>query len=498
MAMAYAVPAHAVDWRFEPNVGASATYTDNANRSETDPQDALILGVTPGFTLSSEGSRRVKATLQYGLRGVARFGERSSENLYNNLNAVGKAELVEDFLFIDGSARVSQELISLLGSPADAETGNSNRATVSTYSLSPHIQKRLGTFATAQARYTNSGAIFENNVAANSSVNAFAANMQSGPRFNDLSWGLNYSIRKAVNRNDVDTTFERASAQLGYALTRKFRVFGTVGQDWNDYLSTTGTDGSSYSVGFGWAPTRRSSVEASVGERYFGRTFSFAGNHRTRLSRWTMRYSEDASDITQQFLQQSSRLFWVCDGKEVIESQDAPSGKNCDGPIPAGVLEKDYAQYDLTQTDLASVGLGSTTSLSSKGVYIIKSLNAGVSWDLGRLGLGLTLNDTRRLYQVLGDAQDHIQSVAGSVSYRLSPQTMANSSLSLSRNSFDPALAGGTAREDDILNLSLGLNHRFADKLNGALTYRHTQRDSSAANSSYDVNSLTATVNMRF
>ena len=64
-----------------------ATYTDNANRSESDPQDALILGVSPGFTLSSEGSRRVKATLQYGLRGVTRFGDQNSESLYHNLNA---------------------------------------------------------------------------------------------------------------------------------------------------------------------------------------------------------------------------------------------------------------------------------------------------------------------------------------------------------------------------------------------------------------------------
>ncbi len=498
MVMAYAVPAHAVDWRFEPSVGASATYTDNANRSETDPQDALILGVTPGFTLSSEGSRRVKATLQYGLRGVARFGERSSENLYHNLNAVGKAELVEDFLFIDGSARVSQELISLLGSPADAETGNSNRATVSTYSLSPYIQKRLGTFATVQARYTNSGAIFENSVAANSSVNAFAANMQSGPRFNDLSWGLNYSIRKAVNRNDVDTTFERASAQLGYALTRKFRVFGTVGQDWNDYLSTTGTDGSSYSVGFGWAPTRRSSIEASMGERYFGRTFSFAGNHRTRLSRWTVRYSEDVSDITQQFLEQSSRVFWVCNDA-LVETPDAtpPKDQTCtEGPISAGQLAQSFASLGIPVSSLVAAGLLNVTS--ANGVFIIKSLNAGVSWDIGRLGFGLSARDTKRLYQVLGDAQDHIQSVTGSVSYRLSPQTTANSSLSLSRNSFDPALAGGTAREDDILSLSLGVVHQFSGELNGALTFRHTQRDSNGLNADYSVNSLTATANMRF
>lgn len=505
MAMAFAMPAHALDWRLERSVGASASITDNANQSATDPENALILSVTPSFTLRSQGSRRVQATLQYGLTGVARFGEDQSTDLYHNLNAIGKAELVEDFLFIDGSARISQELISLFGSPADAEINDSNRATVGTYSISPYIQKRLGTFANAQARYTNSGAIFENDVAADSSVNAFSAALASGTRFTDLSWGLNYSIRNAENRNAAtaaandDTTFERASASVGYALTRKFRVFGTVGQDWNEYLSATDTDGSSWSAGFGWAPTRRTSIEASVGERYFGNTYSFSGSHRTRKSRWTARYYEDVSDITQQFLEQTSRVFWVCDngsGGELVEALVDPGG--CIGPISAGQLALiASSELGVSTADLVAAGL--LNIASANGVYIIKGLTAGVSWDVGRLGFGLSAYDTRRFYQLLGDAEDQVVGVTGSVSYRLSPRTTASSSLSLSRTSTDILLAaGGAPREDDLVTLSLGLNHSFADKLNGALIFRHTQRDSNAADADYEENRLTASVNMRF
>lgn len=496
MVMAFAMPAHALDWRFEPSVDARATYTDNANQSASNPEDALILSVTPGFFLRSEGSSRVQATLQYGLMGVARFGEDESTDLNHSLNAVGKAELVEDFLFIDGAARISQELISLQGSTASAEINDSNRATVGTYSISPYIQQRLGTFAAAQARYTASGAIFENDVAANSASNAFTASLNSGSRFNDLSWGLNYSIRKTENRDAADTTLERANANVGYALTRKFRVFGTVGQDWNEYLSSTGTSGSSYSVGFGWSPTRRTSVEASVGERYFGNTFSFSGSHRTRLSNWTVRYSEDVSDITQQFLEQSSQLFFLCATAPYLLpaddlSQSPPA--NCAGPYTAGQL--------ISNTNLSDpvlVALGLKTIGIANGIYVIKSLTAGVSWNLGRLDFGLSAQDTKRLYLALDDAQDHVQGVTGSVSYRLSPKTTAVSSLSFTRNSLDSQVIGGPAREDDIIILGLGLNHRFADKLNGALNFRHTQRDSNEANSDYDENSLTASVNMRF
>ena len=496
-AMAYAPAAHAIEWRFEPSLGASATYTDNVRQSSSNPEDALIVRVTPSFALRSEGSRRVQATLQYGLSGVARFGGGDKTDVNHNLSALGKAELIEDFLYLDGSARISQELISLLGSPAEADINSSNRATVGTYSISPYIKKRLGTFANVQARYTASGAIFQNDVGANSSVNAFTAGLTSGTQFKDLSWGLNYSLRKATNRNAVDTTFESANAQLGYALTRKFRVFGTVGQDWNDYLSATGTSGSSYSVGFGYSPSRRSSVEASVGERYFGRTFSLAGSHRTRMTNWTVRYSENVSDITQQLIEQSSRIFWVCSGR-LVETPDItnPDPATCAGPITAGQLAQFYYSLGVPLSDLVAAGLLNRSI--AKGVYIIKSFNAGVSWDIGRLGLGLSTHDTKRLYQALNDAEDHVQGVTGSVSYRLSPQTTANSSLSLVHNRVDGALTSGSAVENNTYNLTLGLNHRFADKLNGALIFRHTKRDSSAANSDYDENSLTASVNMRF
>ncbi|MDP2028629.1 MAG: TIGR03016 family PEP-CTERM system-associated outer membrane protein [Thiobacillus sp.] len=482
-----------------PSVGGSATYTDNANQSNVNPEDALILTVRPGFSLRSEGSRRIQASLNYGLTGVARYGDDQSTDLNHSLGALGNAELIEDFLFLDGTASISQELISLLGSTADAEINSSNRATVGTYSLSPYIQKRLGTFANAQARYTTSGAIFENDVASNSNANSFAAGLSSGTRFNNLSWGLNYSIRKADNSGAADTTFERASATAGYALTRKFRVFGTVGQDWNDYLSTSGTIGSSYSVGFGWSPTRRTSVEASVGKRYFGNTYSLSASHRTRLSQWTVSYAEDVSDITQQLLVANSQTYWACPVSATEISIDPvtdpaqPPDPSCQGPFTAGQI---INGFNLSAVQAQRLGL--TDIALAKGIFIIKSFNAGVSWGIGRLGFGLSAHDTRRLYQLFGDAQDHVQGIIGSASYRLSARTTANSSLSLTRTSTDASLAGGTARDDDLLSLSLGLNHRFADKLNGALTLRHTQRDSNDANSDYDENSLSASVNMRF
>ncbi len=486
MALTFAPTARAIDWRFEPTLNASSTYTDNVNQSASNTQDALILTATPGFTLRSEGSRRVQASLQYGLTGVKRFGDDDrSDDVYHNLNAIGKAELVEDFLFIDGRANISQQLISLLGSTADATTNDSNRTTVGTYSISPYIQQRLGTFAFAQARYTASGAIFQNNVAPDANSNSFSTSLNSGTRFTDLSWGLNYSITKTQNSNGVtsadntDVTYESTSATAGYALTRQFRVFGTIGQDSNDYLSSSDTSGSFYSAGFGWSPTRLTNFEASVGERYFGRTFSVYGSHRTRLSNWTVRYSEDVSDV--------SRLF--------LNYNDFRGARL--NSCPAGTILPPNPTIGQAVAKGCDVDLLFGTSVTN-GVFIAKLLTAGVSWEVAsKTNVSMTLSDLTREYQ-LTNGEDRVQSLTGQVSYRLSSRTTANTSLSLIRNSLDSILTAGSARQDDILSLTLGLNRRFADKLYGSLIFRHTQRSSNEASAEYDENSLTASVNMRF
>lgn len=481
--MTFASSAHALDWRVEPYLSASAIYTDNINQSSSNPQDGMILSATPGFTLQSQGSRRVQASMQYGLSGVTRFGGNQSDNFYHNLTAVGKAELVRDFLFIDGNAHVSQELISLLGSPADATVNNSNRTTVGTYSISPYIQRRLGTFANAQVRYTASGAIFDNKTAVNannSTVNALKAGLASGTRFDDLTWGLDYSIRKADNNNSVNTTFENASVRLGYVLTRKLRVFGTVGHDWNDYPSLNKTSGDSYSAGFGWVPSRRTSVEASAGKRYFGNTYSLSARHRTRMSNWNASYSEDASDITQ-FLQTSgTRYNYLCPTAEggfklVMDwPYSFPPSPNC-------------------------IAFGGTPGLLfdlRSGVFIAKTARAGVSWGIRKVTYSLNYSDSRRLYTA-ANVEDRTQSLGATATYRMTPRTSLNGSLVLTRTHL-PAELVGTLHNDDLMTLSLGVNHSFAEKLDGALIFRHTKRDSNVVNFGYDENNLMASVNMRF
>jgi uncharacterized protein (PEP-CTERM system associated) len=480
-ALALSAPAQAVNWRFTPSVGSTVTFSDNVNQSANNEETGGSLSLTPGFTLQSLGSRRVQANVGYNMSAVTRFGGNSDSDFYHNLNSGVKAEVVEDFLFFDGAANISQQLISLLGSPADTEINDANRATVGTYSISPYVQKRLGTFAVAQARYTASGAIFGDNVASNSNSNGFSAGLSSGSRFNDLSWGLSYSLREASNRNSTDSTFESVTLSLGYALSRKFRLIGTVGVDNNDYISTTGTDGASYSLGFGWTPNRRTSIEMTAGERYFGNTLNLSARYRTQATNWNLTYVEDVSDLNS-FVPTSGTVFdYICQA--------------ADGTVRV------YQAYPFTTPPenncVAFNGTPGQLFDLRNGVFISKSLRGGMTWNLKRMAYSLTLTDTKRLYTAT-NAQDETSTLGFSVSYRMTPATTLSGNLLFSNVMIPASLTAATERDDDLASLSVGLSHRFADTLNGALTFRHTQRDSNAVNSDYDENSLSASVNMRF
>jgi len=490
MAVGFASSAQALDWLFEPSVGASVMYTDNVNQSPVNEESAFILSATPGFTLQSQGSRRVEATMSYYLTGVARTAGTSDNDLYHNLNATGKAELVEDLLFIDASARVSQELISLLGSPADATINSSNRATVGSYSISPYIKKRLGTFADAEARYTLYGSLFNENVATDLLTNQFDFSLNSGTRFNDLNWGLNYTYRD-VTAQETNTlsdsyVYQRADLSLGYALTRKFRLIGNLGQEKLNYeiLKENDIDDSIWSAGFAWAPSRRTSIEATAGQRFFGDTYSLSASYRAREAALTASYVEDVSDISRTQLTEGTLYLYLCPGTVPTDPPQFVYSPFLVSPAPGCIL------------------LGSQPSLLpsiAEGLYVSKTFRAGLNWGVRKVTYSINASDVRRIYLLQNNAEDHSQGIRAAVNYRLDPLTSLYGNLAFDWIEDAGVLSGlGFDREDELLTFTLGVTRQFGRDLTGALTFRHYQRDSNDPTAEYTENNIMASVNMRF
>ncbi len=103
-------------------------------------------------------------------------------------------------------------------------------------------------------RYSQSGALFQDSAFNDINASTINASLTSGTEFSKLSWGLNYSYQNAIVQNSDNVSFESYGANLGYALTRQFRLLGTVGYDKNDYATAApGADVSgSYWTGRIW------------------------------------------------------------------------------------------------------------------------------------------------------------------------------------------------------------------------------------------------------
>ncbi|MGA7181645.1 MAG: TIGR03016 family PEP-CTERM system-associated outer membrane protein [Thiobacillaceae bacterium] len=475
----------AADWRIVPSVSAQVELTDNVNQApDADKYSATILTLTPGVSATLLGSRDLQFAANYSLTGIERYsgGGGNTNDVYHNLGANAKATVIKDLFFVDATANVSQVLTSLLGAPGNGNLNTGNLTTVGSYSLSPYLIKRFGTFATGTVRYTLSGALFNNN--ANDLLsNTLTASLNSGTQFNDLSWGLNYSLRDTAVSGDGSDKFEHYDLNLGYVLTRHIRAFGSVGHDHDQFDSVGNTiSANSWTAGLGWTPNRRLSLDASVGHTYFGRTYSFDFSYRTHYSVWTASYSEGTSDISQLLLNTQPIVAWICDaGLFFAQGTLPPSGQtNC---VPLGTAP------------VGSVPLG-----VANGVFISKTLRGGAVWSKSRTSVGLNVFDVRRIYeQIVGLPEDETRGIGITYGYRLKPTLSLSAGLSYTNDLVPADLSGLTgSRDDKLYTASVGLTKQFDRKTNGSLVFRRTERHSNDSTVDFAEDDLTATLRMTF
>ena len=214
-----------------------------------------------------------------------------------------------------------------------------------------------------------------------------------------------------------------------------------------------------------------------MGQRFFGDTYSLSASYRARESVWTASYVEDVNDISQTTLSEGTAYVWLCDGKFITTAFAIEPAPGC----------------TLVGTMDALI-----PSLSD-GLYVSKTLRAGVNWGISKVSYSVNVFDITRIYLLQDDAEDRSQGISAGMSYRLSPLTNLHSNLYWTRNQEPSTLSGiGIDREDDLYSFIVGVNHQFGRDLTGALTYRYYRRDSNDLTAEYTENNIMASVNMRF
>lgn len=494
----------AAEWRVVPRVAASETYTDNVGLAPAGlEQDELISQITPSISVRGTGAR-LRLTGDFSLQGLhyLNSGQTATNPL---LSAFANTELIEQMVFLDARASVSQQNISLTGPQAlDNTSRTNNRAEVRTYSISPYFRHHFGPYAFAESRLTHATTSTNaGNGISDTSSDSASFLLASGPSFRNFGWQLNYLKTKTRFEGFRDNEYETASGTLRYLVNPQLTLTATVGREKNNIISFGGarTDGNFYNAGFIWAPTTRTNVNATVGRRFYGPSKSLSLTHRTRLAVWQAIYSEDVTNSNLQFA--PSALIPAADIILALNAANNPA-------LAQLTAAERQAAIDAINSLLVAQGLplqiDPRLNFLSNQVFLQKRFLASVGLNGARNTAFVTLFRQIRDSSAVGDRSSIFGSVdfatssrivqtgvSATLSHRIGPHTSANLSASYSRDEFSDSPVVSNQKV-----LRAGVSHQLQRKITGSVEYRRNQRDSNQTLGDYRENSVVGLLNVTF
>ena len=277
------------------SVDADLSYVVNSRPGGPDSGE-FVAQLRPGLQISSR-SGRIVGSLNYALGLAYHSRNNDGQNVQHQLNASFSAEAVPRWMYIDGTATVSQQAASAFGqqSVAGSTRDNPNRIEVATVSLSPYVRGVLGSAVNYEARYTGTATDGRGSVAADSSGSTGSVSLSSALGGTSIGWGLLALTQTTDFKAGRETRNDRYSASLSYTpdVDLSFSVRG--GQESTDVAQISKTTYSNWGVGFTWRPTPRTRLQADTDDRYFGRSYRVLLEHRLASSSVQFSSSRDSS-----------------------------------------------------------------------------------------------------------------------------------------------------------------------------------------------------------
>jgi uncharacterized protein (PEP-CTERM system associated) len=490
-------PAARAELKFSPSVALTETYTDNVNLAPPDEaRHQFIADLAPTFALASN-TRRLQLSAAYTIHSYAYAQQDVPNVIHSNrqLQAAAKARLIDELLFVDAAANRGQQSISAFGPLINDNPYSAlNRTEVSTWRISPYVVHRFGSAADMQLRYTHDSVDTGTQAFGNTRGDSVAFSLASA-RERRLGWDLHYDRQRLVDRLAGPSQSQSAQAQLSYRLVPSLALTAASGYDDYDYETLGGrTRGQSWSAGLVWTPSPRTSLQASAGHRYFGKTYALAATHRSRHTVWSINYNEAVTTSRQQYL-----LPATIDTASLLDRLFTPN-------IPDPDARRLAVDAYLRATGLPSSLANNVNYLSNRymlqkqfqasaaftGAYSLLVLSA---YDTRRTGLSLQQADSDLLGSTLASLNENVrqQGLSAMFTYRLSSRSQAIASAIAGRND---SLATGI--RDDNRALRLGVSHLFERNLQGLLEVRRVQGGADLAGGRrYRENAISATLSMK-
>jgi len=450
-------------WDITPRVSISQIYSDNISLEvKGDENDEFVTRLDAGVALLREGAR-ARARLDYNLLGLIFWDESDDNDVFHQLDAEGRVDLVPNRFFVEGLATFDQRERSRAGRTGDIVNIGVDRTDVLNVRVSPVYVQPFDDFATGELRYTYDRVDYDDDDDrdTDSESNRVRANLASGPMFARIGWNLSFDREEIDFDDGSSVTFQTAEALARLSVTEGLSVFAAVGDERNDFEQDPGRarpDDTFWRVGATLRTADRTFAEAFFGERFFGNTYGAELRRQLRDGRLFASYVEELRTVNE-----------IDDLRLVRDEFGDP------------IFDPETGRPIFELADLRT------------GVFLRKRFSAGVSIRRGKTDWGLRVYDQRREFEF--DARDErSQGIVGDITWRVLPRTSLSGNLRVEETTF----ADERDREDTLWRARLGVNRDLGPRTSASIDYGYTERESTVADREYRENRVTATLTRTF
>lgn len=462
----------AEEWRVTPRVEVEEAYNSNVDLAPKGSERSdFITSISPGVSVRGTG-RRLSLNFDYDPQQVIFLHESSRNDIRQRFRGFTDAELLEQLLFFEANGSVNQQFINNTGGVGGTTlTGSENLSTVQTYSLGPILRNHLGSFADAETRYRYSAFLADTNQIADTTQQDLSFVLKSGRMFTELGWTLNLLNSDADRKSGgafagTSSKHQLASVDTQYALNSTFSLLAGAGYEKiEDPTLIDPPNGPIWNVGFQVRPNSVSYARFTIGERFGGSNKSADVNYQISPSaRVTARYLQAIQTTQSLAIDNLSQIGVGPSGGLINTSTGRPF---LPGDPLFGLQDSAFRQ------DRFSLNFDLTS---------------------GRNTYSAEIFDENREFDTRITDDTHTRGLVVSWARRLTPLMDFNIGASYARSDF-PNQAD---REDDYYSATSGLSYRLSETARARLSYRRTDRRSTAPGSDLREDFVAVTLSKEF
>jgi uncharacterized protein (PEP-CTERM system associated) len=453
--------AGAADWTIRPTIEVAETYNSNVTLAPKGAEiEDYITQVRPGLSVRGKGSR-LELNADYNPELLFYADESDRNRVLQQGGGRGRAELLEQHLFLDASAAVDQSDVGF-NTPTDQNriADNGRLVTVQVFDVSPSYRHHLGSIANAELRYRHNIVNVDSAQVGDTSSNEGSFTLTSGRYFDSISWKAlartRVTDRDAAQAQTSGSTIRNSLGKidLQYALNNTLSLLVGGGYEkFSDPTLREQPEGPIWEGGFLYRPQSTTSIRATYGRRFeHGNAAVEAEFGLSPRTTFLVNYAQTIT-TSQGILADSLSRLEVDNNSQIVDSNTGLPFRSRD---PAqGLVDGGFRQKQLSATLRAIRGRNTfvVTALRDQRIFntvtgdtTSHALTASWSRSISRL-ISMQLSLSLRDNDARGVNNDNSSYTArGTFSYRLGETLVA--SLSVERSEVNGNLPANDVKEN--------------------------------------------------